>query len=255
MNKLALISALSLCFSLLLTTSGRAQQLYNLDFDRWSKSSGVWNPYPSDAPASRRIWDTANRGLSALGVNLTTPEYKHVAVPGEGKAAVRVESKKVLWAFVAGNLYTGRFVRVVDLKGAEIDFGTPFTGRPKSLSGYVHYIPKTIDFAREPYLEKKGKTDEGYVEVLLTDWDGPYHVNSTKNGFINGATDPHVVGRGVLALKKDTGGYVPIDIPIEYRNGKTPKYVVIIIASSRYGGHFTGASGSVLYADEFRFNY
>ena len=233
----------------------QAQQIPGMGFDTWSKTSGAWNPFAKDAPAAKRVWDTANRGLSLLGVNGTVPEYEHVAVPGKGKAAAKIESKKVLWAFVAGNLFTGQFVRVVDLSGAEMYFGVPFTGRPKSLSGYVHYIPKPVNYAKAPYLGLKGKLDTGWVEVILTDWDEPDHVISNEGGFIDADKDPHVIAKATLDLTKDTGGYIPFDIPLKYRNGRTPKYAVIILASSKHGSDFTGGSGSVLYADEFRFNY
>lgn len=230
-------------------------QLYNMDFDCWSKSSGAWNLYPAGATASQKVWDTANHGTSVLGVNGTLPEYKHLAVPGEGKAAAKIVSKKIAWAFVAGNLFVGRFVRVVNLSGAEINFGVPFTARPKSLSGYFHYIPARVDYAREPHLDMKGKTDLGRIEVLLADWDRPYHIITNEEKFIDTATDPHIIGRGFIDLKKNTGGYIPFDIPIRYRSGKTPTYVVIVASPSWYGADFTGGSGSTLYVDEFRFNY
>ena len=250
-KKTILISALAFLFAF----NGQAQQLYNMDFDHWSKSSGSWNPYPKGAGSNQLVWDTANRGLSVLGINGTVPEYDHVAVPGEGKAAAKIVSRKVVWAFVAGNLFTGRFICVVDLSGAEIDFGVPFSARPKSLSGYVHYIPKKIDYAKEPYLGKKGRLDEGYVEVVLTDWDKPEHVVTSEGDFLDWKADPHVIGRAVLNLTKETDGYIPFEIPIEYLDGRTPKYVVITAASSRYGAYFTGGTGSTLYVDEFRFNY
>ena len=233
----------------------QAQQLYNMGFDTWSKSSGAWNLYEKGAASSRQVWDSANHGLSLLGINGTVPEYKHVAVSGEGKAAAKIESKKVVWAFCAGNLYTGRFGRIVNFSGAELFFGTPFKGRPKSLSGYVHYIPKPIDFAKEPYLDKKGKMDVGYIEVILTDWEQPYHIITNNEKFIDPDKDPHVIGRAKLEFTKDTGGYIHFNLPVEYRNGRTPKYVVITATSSKWGADFTGANGSVLYVDEFQFNY
>ena len=251
MKRTVIISVLSFLFAFI----GQAQQLYNMDFDHWSKSSGSWNPYPKGAGQYQLVWDTANRGLSVLGVNGTVPEYDHVAVPGEGKAAAKIVSRKVVWAFVAGNLFTGRFIRVVDLSGAEIDFGAPFSARPRSLSGYVHYIPRKIDYAKEPYLGMKGRMDEGYVEVILTDWDKPDHIVTTERDFQDWEGDPHVIGRATLDLTKDTGGYIPFEIPIEYLDGRTPGYVVITAASSRYGAYFTGGTGSTLYVDEFRFNY
>ena len=251
MKKLLLISVLMVWVGVSLP----AQQVYNMSFDTWSKSSGAWNLYSKKAPSSQRVWDTANHGLSLLGINGTVPEYEHVAVPGKGKAAAKIESKKVLWAFVAGNLYTGSFGRIVNFAGAELHFGIPFRARPKSLSGYVHYIPKSIDYAKEPYLHLKGKQDTGRIEVILTDWDKPYDIVTNDEEFIDGATDPHVIGRAVLDLEKDTGGYIPFDIPIDYRSGKKPKYVVITVAASKLGAYFTGGNGSTVYVDEFRFNY
>ncbi|MCR5017838.1 MAG: hypothetical protein K6A64_03485, partial [Bacteroidales bacterium] len=50
-----------------------SQQVYNMSFDTWSKSSGAWNLYAKDAKSSQKIWDTANKGLSLLGINGTTP--------------------------------------------------------------------------------------------------------------------------------------------------------------------------------------
>jgi hypothetical protein len=120
-------------------------QLYNMNFDCWSKDSGAWNPYPENPTDAQRVWDTANHGLSLLGINGTTPEYKHVAVAGKGKAAAKIESKKVLWAFVAGNLYTGRFGQIVRFSGAELYFGVPFSSRPRvSPAMYTTYPRRSI---------------------------------------------------------------------------------------------------------------
>lgn len=249
------IILVSAAFALLCICQLQAQQIYNFSFDTWSRVSGAWNLHEKDAPVSHRIWDSANRTLSIVGINTVTPEYEHVAVSGQGKAAVRIESKKVLWAFVAGHLFNGHFNKVVDMAGADMDFGIPFAGRPKSLSGYVHYIPKTVNFAREPFLYMKGKTDEGRIEVLLTDWEKPYHIVTGKEKWIDLDTDPHIIGRAFMVLDKDTGGYIPFDIPIVYRSDRTPSSVCIIVTASWYGSDFTGGSGSTVFADEFRFNY
>ena len=249
---------LTLLTLMLLAAGLQAQdgpQLYNMSFDTWSKTSGAWNPYPAEPAHGQKVWDTANHGLSILGINGTMPEYQHVAVSGQGKAAAKIVSKKVIWAFVAGNLYTGWFGRIVKLSGAELNFGVPFDARPKSLSGYLHYIPKPVDFAQEPFLDQMGKPDIGGIEVLLADWDQPYHIITNYEKFIDVTTDPHIIGMGELKLTKNTGGYIHFEIPIKYRSGKTPKYVVITAASSWNGADFTGGSGSTLYLDELQFNY
>ena len=253
MRKILLVFvALALAFS---AAAQKGPQLYNMSFDTWSKSGGIWYLCPKDTPASKRVWDSANPGTGKLGMNLATPEYEHVAVKGKGKAAAKLESRMVVWAFIAGNLYNGHFVRAVDLAGVETELGTPFKGRPKSLKGYYHYIPPQISHAKAPRENLKGKMDEAIIDVLLMDWSKPYTQISHKTGFIDPDTDPHVIARANLIIKKGTSGYVPFEIPFQYRNGKTPSYAVFTISASRFGDNQTGGSGTVLYVDELEFSY
>lgn len=231
-----------------------AQQLYNMGFDVWSRQGLSWNPFPKGADEEELVWDTANRGMRVLGINTTTPEYEHVAVPGPGKAAAKIVSRNITWAFVAGNMFTGHFIRVVNFSGIEMDSGTPFTGRPRSLSGYYHYQPGIVNHAREPYLSRKGKTDNGQIEVALYDWPEVLRFIS-NNGPFDPESDPHLVGRGVLKFTRATDGYVHFEIPIVYIRDDVPTFVGINILSSALGEYFTGSSTSVLYIDEFQFNY
>lgn len=230
-------------------------QLYNMSFDTWSKKGGAWRLYSKDAPVSQRVWDSANPGTSKLGINNTLPEYEHVAVPGDGKAAARMESRRVAWAFVPGNLYNGHYVRAVELAGVETELGAPFTGRPKALRGYYHYIPKRINQAKGSSAGMKGQMDEGMIEVLLTDWDKPFRQVSHRDGFIDARTDPHVIGWATRQVPEGTSDYVFFEVPFVYKSDKTPTYASFTITSSRFGGDQTGASGSVLYVDEFEFVY
>lgn len=231
-----------------------AQQLYNMNLDTWSKQMLTWNPYPKGATEEQRVWDTANGAMKALGVNTATPEYEHVAVPGKGKAAAKIVSRKITWTFAAGSLYTGRFIRVVNFSGIEMDNGVPFTARPKSLSGYYHYQPGVVNYAQEPYLSMKGKKDIGQIEVALYDWARPFH-QITNEGHFDPEADPHLIGRGVLRLTKATNGYVHFEVPIEYKRDSAPTYVGINFLSSALGEYFTGSSDTVLYIDELQFNY
>lgn len=227
-------------------------QFYNLNLNSWSKSGPTWNPYPEGATGSRRIWDTANPGLKILRMNAVMPEEEHVAVNG-GKAA-KLVSRKVFGIFVAGSLFTGTFVGTVGTSGAKMKFGVPFKGRPKSLSGYVHYLPGTVDFAKAPYLAMKGKTDVGKVDVSLTAWNEPKLINTAKDSFeLDG--DPDVIATDIIYFKKATDAYVRFEIPIHYRDERTPNYIIITAASSAFGAYFTGSTDSVLYLDDLRLNY
>lgn len=254
MKRMLITVALALAMPLITHAQG-GPQLYNMGFDVWSKAGGIWYLAPKDTPASKRVWDSPNPGTGKLGANLATPEYEHVAVKGKGKAAARLESRMVGWAFVGGNLFSGHYVRAVELAGVETELGTPFTGRPKCLKGYYHYIPKAINHAKAPEEHMKGKPDEALIEVLLMDWPRPYTQISHKNGFIDPEKDKHIIARAYIKIKKGSSGYVPFEIPFEYRNGKTPSYAVFTISASRFGYCQTGASGSVLYVDEFSFTY
>ena len=232
----------------------QAQQLYNMSMDTWSKQGRTWNPYPKVASEEQRVWASANGAMKVLGINTTTPEYEHVAVPGPGKAAAKIVSRKITWTFAAGSLYTGHFIRLVSFSGIEMDNGTPFNGRPKSLSGYYHYQPGIVDYAKEPYLSMKGKTDIGQIEVALYDWPKVLRLVTTE-GHYDPEADSHLIGRGVLKLTKETNGYVHFEIPIDYKRDATPTFVGISILSSMLGEYYTGSSHTVLYVDELQFNY
>ena len=245
---------LTFLLTICICTVVNAQQLYNMNLDQWSRQGRSWNPFPQGASEKQRVWDSANRSMKALGVNNTMPEYEHVAVPGPGKAAAKIVSRIITWCFAAGTLYTGHFIRLVKFSGIEMENGTPFKGKPKSLSGYYHYLPGVINYAKAPYLDRKGKTDNGQIEVALYDWAQVLHLVTTE-GHYDPESDPHLIGRGVLTLTKATDGYVHFELPIVYRRDATPSFVGISIISSALGEYFTGSSNTVLYIDELQFNY
>ena len=61
---------------------------------------------------------------------------------------------------------------------------------------------------------------------------------------------------GKLETDKTFSQYEAFTIPLEYRDiTRTPKYAVIVTCSSYLGDYFTGAEGTVLYVDEFSFEY
>lgn len=228
------------------------EQLDNMNFDQWSRVKGTW--YPS-AKNGKSVWGTSNPGTSILRINSTVPEYDHVAVAGSGKAAAKIVSRKLVWAFLTGNLFTGEFVRVVKFSGAEMYNGVPFHSRPKSLSGYYHYRPGTIDFTDDDHESMKGQRDQGQIEIALYGWKQRQHFISNDGPSIPATQDPALIGYARLTLKEDSGGYVPFELIIDYRSDATPTYVYISALSSRMGEFFTGSSGSVLYLDELQFNY
>lgn len=231
-----------------------ASQVLNMGFDNWhSELSGtkkvIWYAN-KDLSEENYIWDSGNKGVTLLSDSTTTPEEEHLAVEGEGKKAAKLSSKKVVIAFAAGSLFTGKFLKLEGL-GASLSFGVPYDSRPLALKGYYDYTPKTIDNAKAPYEELKGTTDRCHIYVILADREEPFEINTTTSTFIDVENDPTIIGYGELDSDQPTDGYREFNINIEYRDMvRKPNMIVVVATSSRYGDYFTGAAGSLLYVDE-----
>ena len=231
-------------------------QLYNMSFDYWSKSSSLDVCYGSDATAEEKaVWGSANATTAPLGQPTVGPEYDFVAVPGEGKAALKLQTRSVLGKLAAGSLFNGEMGSInIWTMSASLDWGIPFSDRPASLEGYYCYKPATINIAQSPYQGKKGELDNASIIVLLTDWDKPFTVNPPES-LVDYDNDEKIIGLGKLTIDKSMENYEKFHLDIKYRSDRTPKYVTIVLSSSALGDYFTGGVGSVFYLDEFKFLY
>ena len=232
-------------------TTAPAGTIPNLSFDDWYKDGSAWYP---GANSSTRVWDSANGGTASFGTVPTTPEESDVV---HGKAA-RMESTSVtvvvITKFAAGNIYIGDFVKVSGV-GAELDWGIPFSSRPVALHGYYKYSPKTIDFAEtNPYGVSKGDMDACSIKMYLCDWSAKFRVNTSSKTFLQD-DDPSIIAMCDFTSDVATSGYVEFTFPLQYRDARTPKYVVIVGAASRLGDYFTGGKGSTLWLDELSLVY
>ena len=233
-------------------TTETAEVLHNMSFDNWYQNGSIWMPNLS---ADYQVWDSANPGSGKFNITPTTPENTDVAVAGDGKKAVKLESKKALIVLAAGNIYTGKFGNTDGL-GAYLDWGVPFTSRPLALKGWYKYQPKAIDMVKSPYENMKGQTDICQIQVLLTDWDKPFTVNTNTGSFVDFENDPHIIAYGKLEDNTTSSSYKDFTIELDYRDmTRTPKYIVITACASKYGDYFTGGVGSTLWVDEFEFVY
>lgn len=245
-------------------TTGEPLQLYNMGFDDWySVKSGkfdIWYPGLND---TYKVWDSANPGSGAFVGSLTSPTDA-VAVTGPGKRAAKLESKNAVIAFAAGNIITGQFKGISGL-GAIMDWGTPFSGRPYALKGYYAYKPVPVNTAKDPYKDLMNTMDQCQILVILTDWTGPFTVNTSENIFVDQTpANEHIIAYGKMESDKDTfmdpaadaNGYIPFTLELEYwKKGAVPTYAVVIACASYKGDYFTGGIGSVMYVDEFEFVY
>ena len=225
------------------------KQLDNLSLDEWEKNGKVW-----DAQG----WGSGNKGTATLGKNVTMPEEEFLAVKGPGKKAVCMRSEFIgvlgLGKFASASLFTGKYAKTVGTKGAQLSFGTPFTDRPASLHGYYAFTPGKIDYAADSMKDMMGKTDHGRIEIYLTVWKEPFLIDNTRGINLN-PKDKAVIGYGVLELSTATDGYVEFDIPVVYTSDAQPTFIGIMAASSRWGGSYTGSTGSILYLDELELRY
>ncbi len=239
-----------------------AEELHNMSFDNWYISGSA--PMPNIS-SEYSVWDSGNPGSAKYGIIPTKSETEHLAVPGDGKKAARLESLSApLVGFAAGNIFIGHYIKttVTPKAGALLDWGTSFTSRPLALKGYFDYTPKVIDKYKEPYEDLEGKTDICHIQVFLTDRTEMYHIDSGNKQFVD-LNGEDIIAYGSIesdvATSTKSGlvnGYEPFTIKLEYRDlTRKPNMIVIVASASKYGDYFTGAIGSVLYIDEFSFVY
>lgn len=239
-------------------------QLYNMSFDNWTQE-GI-NKLdvcygPNATAAQKTVWGSANGTTAPLGYPTVVPEDKFLAVPGEGKKAVKLQTQGVSALFgmvkrlAAGSIFNGSTGEINLTKmSASIYWGIPFNHRPVSLQGYACYKPGVIDWVQDPYRNMEGQLDKGHIFIILADWDQPFEVSPPEKLF-NPDTDPGVIGYGKVTFEKTMDAYEKFTVKIDYRNERAPRYVAIVAASSALGDYFTGSTSSVLYLDELQFIY
>lgn len=234
------------------TTS--AGTLYNMNFEDWYQDGKVYYPYAKGANPS--VWDCANSATASFAFSAsksyTTPDSHSVS----GNSA-RLESENVVIAFAAGNLYTGKFGEIIGTSGASLNWGVPFTSRPVALRGYYDYTSGTINKTKDPYKSMSGQPDKCQILVLLTDWNEPFVINTSESKFVDLSTNnKSIIAIGKMESEVTTGKFVEFTLPLEYRDlTRTPKYIVIACCSSYLGDYFTGSTDSLMYVDEFSFEY
>ena len=236
-------------------------QLYNMDFDLWYRDGSYYECYGEGASREQKnVWGLANSSTAKLGRYTCVPESVFVAVPGPGKWAVKLKTQMVKFMFIkklaAGSVFTGQMGSIeFSSLSATLKWGIPFSLRPKTLEGYACYKPVDINVAKAPYDSLGGTLDKGHVFVLLTDWDRQFTVDPATETFVDIDNDTCIIGYGRVAFDRVMDDYEKFTIDIDYRNDRTPRYVVIVASSSVYGDYFTGGEGSTLFLDEFKFTY
>ena len=139
--------------------------------------------------------------------------------------------------------------------GAELSMGIPFSDKPRAFKGYFCYQPGTIDKTDNEHNYLTGVTDTCSVYAILTDWDEPFVADTHEGKFVDIDTDPGIIAVAQLTSGETNRKYVEFNLQFKYRNNRTPKYILIVGAASKYGNYFTGSTDSVLYLDQFELVY
>lgn len=222
--------------------------LENGSMENWSQSGKQWNPWGSGAT---EFWGTGNPGAAAFIGNLTTPTDESV----KGKAAL-LETKDAIIKLGAGNIFTGDF----ELEGLNglLHFGRPFNSFPTALRLYYKYTPATIDMIGDnvgDLASLKGQTDMCQIYIALSDKIYEIH-NDPKNRQLFDPNDSGIIAYGEFTSSQSVTSYKQLEIPLEYRyTDRTPKYIIIVASSSKYGDYYIGGVGSKLWLDEMELVY
>ena len=231
-------------------TTVAAVALENGKLENWSQDGKVWNPNAADADP---FWGTGNPGAANFIGNLTEPTDESIS----GKAAL-LETKNAIIKLGAGNLFTGDF-QLDGLNGL-LHFGRPFTSFPTALRLYYKYTSTTINMIGDnvgDLASMKGEPDICHIYIALSDKSEPYEIkNDPKNRKLFDPKDPNIIAYGEFTSNQTTSSYKQIEIPLEYRyTNRTPKYIIIVASSSKYGDYYIGGVGSKLWLDEMELVY
>lgn len=248
-------------------TTEEAALIPNGSFEQWSGSAPMYIAADKD----NIFWDSGNHGSATMGKDITTPSTDYVH---DGTYSAKLESQFVglgglVGKFAAGNLFIGKYLRTDGTNGV-LGWGRPFNSRPKALKGFVKYTPAVVDSKDEHPEMKKGDMDKGIIYVAILD-NSLTNVNDSKvdEKFANwpvivktkgpqlfNPEASNVIAYGELILDATSGdGLVEFTIPLDYRaTDVKASNLMIVCSASKYGDYFVGGN-SVMYIDDFKFEY
>lgn len=250
-------------------TEGEAQ-LPNAGFEIYSnaESSNFKSWYdPAGTAAPNKWWDSGNVGSTAVGASgvICSPDNETFA---QGTASARLNSRYVVVKFAAGNLFSGEFAGLVGTSGGKVNFGRPFTLRPRKLTLMLKYDCGKIDNIGEyPAGDSvaKGDPDRCQVFVALGDWDYrkyggskecPVQVNTTQKETLFNPQSEGVIAYGSYVSSETVPEWTRIEIPLEYNDiERRPTHIIVSCAASMLGDYFTGSSSSILWLDDMKLEY
>lgn len=253
-----------------------ATPLENGSFDNWfMEGKKLYNPWME---GEESFWDTGNRGATTVGDSNSTPTTD--CSSGSGYAA-NLLSKWIVIKFAAGNIFTGSYLKTDGTNGI-LSFGRPFSSFPTKLQFDYKYHSATINrptkefseawddaygkyINKEMFLNMKGKPDSCQVYIALTDWEGetyngeiyPYIIRTRPSELhLIDLHDDHIIAYAQMTKGEDVTQWTTQTLNLNYRHtDRTPKWILVVASSSKYGDYFVGGEGSLLNIDNMKLLY
>ena len=146
-----------------------------------------------------------------------------------------------------------------------LHFGRPFTSFPTALRLYYKYTPAIISIVGSSIEETLpsslknmvGQSDLFHIYIALSDKSEPYEIrNNPDKRQLFDPNDANIIAYGEYTSSEPVTSYKELEIPLEYRaTNRTPKYIIIVASSSKYGDYYLGGVGSKLWLDEMELVY
>ena len=248
-------------------------QMENPSFDDWhiidNNGKELYNPWIKGGTA---YWDTGNRGTNIVGPSITTK-----GTEGD-RIYANLQSRHFPSKFAAGNIFIGTFLTIEHLNGI-LSFGRPFDSFPTMLQFDYTYNTSEITkggkkwedsysryISKATYEGLRGKPDSCCVYIALIGDKDEEEFQGVRYPFIVRTLpselhlfDPN--SENVIAYGQFTSGENQIDwktqtISLIYHyKYRTPKYIVVVCSSSKYGDYFTGGETSLMKIDNLKLLY
>jgi hypothetical protein len=232
--------------------------IYNAGFEDWYMDGKI---AICGKQSDGKYWNSSNAGAATYIGSVTTQDtsFKH-----GGSSSAKLATQYAVVKLAAASIFTGDFIGLIGTKGAKLDWGVPFTSRPSALKGYFSYTPGSINRGTQPSgvgAPAKNSNDECQIQCALV--TEQFHVaNAEASGYelttnINWDTDSRVVAYGQMTRNTSSNGaWQEFNIPLEYHSlTKKPTHMIIVCSASKWGDYFYGSDSSVLYLDDFSFEY
>lgn len=244
-------------------TTEAALQLPNSGFENWSGAT----PMLIHGSGEEMFWDSGNHGSSSFSLAAVDLTTKASDFKVEGNYSAKLESKKVVVKFAAGNLFVGSYLKTDGTDGI-LGWGRPWKSRPLALRGYVRYMPKACENEKFP-----DGMDRGIIYVAIGDWTGaeydknwPIVIQTKKpDTELFNPEKGSYTGDGIIAygekilqgeVKGADGGMIEFTIPLDYRSyERMPKSIIVVASASQYGDYFIGGIGSTMWLDDLELIY